>query len=102
MYPQGTDLATGLLVAVLIFLFIGWVVNKIAKRPLMNWAAWLGGYLLIAFALSVVLILRSPVDPAYETGRYVGLYFLPAIVAILYSRRWRKKRQAETVESNVS
>jgi hypothetical protein len=102
MYPQGTNLETGLVVAVLIFLLIGWVVNKIAKRPLMNWAAWLSGYLLIAFALSVVLILRSPVDPAYEIGRYAGLYLVPAIIAIFYSRRWRKKRQAATLESNVS
>jgi putative Mn2+ efflux pump MntP len=102
MYSPGTNLVAGLIATVLLFLLIGWVVNKIAKRPLMNWAAWLGGYLLIAFVLSLVLILRSPVDQAYEIGRHVGLYLIPAIISILYSRRWRKKRQTVTAQPNVS
>jgi len=102
MYSEGTNLVAGLIVAVLLFMLIGWVVNKIARRPLMNWAAWLAGYLLIAFVLSLALILRSPVDQAYEIGRHAGLYLAPAIIAILYSRRWRKKRSTAGIEPNVS
>jgi len=80
MYQQGVNQEAGLVAAILIFIVIGWLVNRIAKRPLMNWAAWLGGYLLIAFALSLILILRSPVDQAYEIGRHVGLYVVPAVI----------------------
>jgi predicted PurR-regulated permease PerM len=102
MYAEGTNLVAGLIVAVLLFMLTGWVVNKIAKRPLMNSAAWLSGYLLIAFALSVVVILRSPVDQAYEIGRHVGLYLVPATIAMLYARRWRKKRPGAPAQPNVS
>src|SRR5215470_2361827 len=91
MYRQGVNLENGVLAAILIFFVGGWLVNKIAKRPLMNWAAWLGGFLLIAFALSVVLIAQSPVDQAYEIGRHAALYLVPAVIFILYSFRWRKR-----------
>ena len=88
--------------AILIFPVIGWLVNKLAKRPLMNWAAWLGSYLLIAFALSLILILQSPGGHAYEIGRHTALYLVPAVIFILYSRRWRKRKRTSARQPNIS
>ena len=102
MYRQRVNLEAGLVAAILIFLILGWLVNKIAKRPLMNWAAWLGGYLFIAFALGLILILQSPVDQAYEIGRHAALYLVPAVIFILYSRRWRKRKRASASQPDVS
>ena len=102
MYRQRVNLEAGLVAAILIFLILGWLVNKIAKRPLMNWAAWLGGYLFIAFALGLILILQSPVDQAYEIGRLAALYLVPAVIFILYSRRWRKRKQTSASQPEVS
>jgi len=102
MYRQGVNLEAGLVATILVFLVVGWLVNKIAKRPLMNWAAWLGGYFLIAFAFSLILILQSPVDQAYEIGRHAALYLVPAVIFILYSRRWRKRKRASASQPDFS
>lgn len=91
MYGPQTNLIAGVWLALFLFAFVGWCVNKLFGKPRMNWSAWLAGWYLIAFVLSVVLIMRSPVDTAYELGRHFGLYFVPAILAFLYSRWWRKK-----------
>jgi hypothetical protein len=36
MYRQGVNLEAGVVAVILIFLVVGWLVNKIAKRPLMT------------------------------------------------------------------
>jgi hypothetical protein len=93
VYSQGPNLALGIWIALLLCFAVGWVVNKIAKRPLMNWAGWLAGWYVLAFVASEVALMNRPMDGdlSFLHGRYIGTYLLPAVLAFLYSRRWRKR-----------
>jgi hypothetical protein len=51
MSSQGLNPATGIWVALILWAVVGRVVNKIAKRPLMNWPGWLAGW----YALGVIV-----------------------------------------------
>jgi hypothetical protein len=93
VYSQGLNLALGVWIALLLCFAVGWVVNRIAKRPLMNWAGWLAGWYVLGLAASEVALMNRPADAdlSFLHGRYAGTYLLPAVLAFLYSRHWRKR-----------
>ncbi len=91
MYEEGTNPILGVWVALFLFLFVGWCVNKLSGKPRMNWSAWLGGYYLLGFVMSVVVIFTKPVDTYHELGKHIAYYLIPAAIAIAYAKTWRKK-----------
>lgn len=99
MAETGANTFTGVWAALLLFFVVGWAVNKIAKRPLMNWAAWFAGYMALSFGLVIIVVARGAADAEY-LGYHVGAYLLPALVAGIYSRQWRRKRTKSAIDSS--
>jgi hypothetical protein len=91
MYAPGVNPMVGVWLALLICAFVGWLVNKLSGRPRMNWAAWLAGWYVAAFLLSLVLIATRASNTAYELGRHTGMYLVPAVLSFIYARHWRQK-----------
>jgi hypothetical protein len=91
LYAPGVNPAAGVWLAFIICALFGWGLNKIMGKPRINWPAWLAGWYVMAFALSLYLIASSQVNAAAELGRHVALYLVPAVLSFLYSRRWRRK-----------
>lgn len=91
--------ATGVWLAFILVFIVGQVVNKITKRPTMNWAAWLAGCYLAAFIISVAIIHNGSTDPSFELGLVMGYYLLPAGLAFAYSRSWRRRKSMANIDS---
>jgi hypothetical protein len=83
-------LILGFLIWLLIFWVIGLIVNRIAKRPVMNWMAWLGTLYMAGFALSFVGAQSGLVD-AYRAGSMIGALFIPVLILLACAYFWRKR-----------
>lgn len=83
--------ATGVWLAFILVFIVGQIVNKVTKRPTMNWAAWLAGWYLAAFIISVAFIHNRSANPSFELGLVIAYYLLPAGLAFAYSRSWRRR-----------
>ena len=91
---------------IVFLLFIGAekLVNRIAKRPVMNGAAW---YLPVAAIMFGVELMRlnSAIPEgkmglhAELMGRLVGTFLIPVCAAIYYARKFASDRAAAASES---
>ena len=89
----------GLFLLLAIFIFLGWLVNKILKRKTINGAQC---YLFSIFILFLVHLISSiNITIEYFSEYYsviamqyallIGIYLFPAYIAFLLSRRFNKK-----------
>lgn len=91
---------------IVFLLFIGAekLVNRIAKRPVMNGAAW---YLAVAAIMFGVELMRlnSAIPEgkmglhAELMGRLVGTFLIPVCVAIYYARKFSSDKAAAASET---
>ncbi|MGE6761084.1 hypothetical protein ACQKGO_23900 [Corallococcus interemptor] len=94
---------------ILFFLFMGAekVVNRIAKRPLMNGAAWYLGAAAVAFVWTLkqgssrIAESAGSVDMGMQAeflGRVIGHFLLPVCAAIHYARKFERTLQGHDIE----
>ncbi|WP_375768501.1 hypothetical protein NR798_43620 [Archangium gephyra] len=91
---------------IVFLLFIGAekLVNRIAKRPVMNGAAWYLPVAAIMFGVELVR-LNSAIPEGHEgqqaqmLGRLVGTFLIPVGVAIYYARKFSSEKEAAASEN---
>ena len=89
----------------LAFMGVAWIVNRIARRPLMNGALF---YLVAALLLVINLVVQlfaadSSVPPnarSYVLGQIVGAVLIPAAVAAYYARKFQRQNKKPTASSS--
>jgi predicted transporter len=94
---------------IVFLLFIGAekLVNRIAKRPLMNGAAWYLAAAAILFGIALVRI--NSAVPAGQGGTHatlmgqlVGNFLIPVGIGIYYARKFSKEKEAAAREAPES
>jgi len=105
---------TGQIILFLLFMGAEKVVNRIAKRPLMNGAAW---YLVAAVIVFMIAVTQGTSAIAAQTelgagmkaqlqgrvvGTLIGSFLLPVGAAIYYSRKFSRERETAAREASES
>ncbi|MFY0527992.1 hypothetical protein ACN28I_34165 [Archangium gephyra] len=91
---------------IVFLLFIGAekLVNRIAKRPVLNGAAWYLPVAAIMFGIELVR-LNSAIPEGHASlqaqmlGRLVGTFLIPVCAAIYYARRFSSARAVAASET---
>lgn len=94
-------------VQIIVFLlFIGAekLVNRLAKRPVMNGAAWYLPVAAIMFGVELMHVHSAIPEgsrslQAQMVGRLVGTFLIPVCAAIYYARKFSSDREAAASES---
>jgi hypothetical protein len=92
---------TGLLALLVLFMLVGWVINLIFKKKIINGAKLYLFLISILFLVHVTtaatsaeilsLISEYPIQIILMIAMLIGVYLIPALIALFLMRRFNKK-----------
>ncbi|HEX7219645.1 MAG TPA: hypothetical protein VF280_10550 [Burkholderiales bacterium] len=82
----------GLFFWLAVFVAIGWVVNRVLKRPAINGAGLYAVAALAVLVINIAIVTSASPDPE-RIGTVVGSFLLPLLLAAFLSHRFQKRRK---------